>query len=205
MTLVLSFFNGRTSPDEELNDWGLNGPRIQIGTLAQTYGFTRILNTDDEDIDLEDFEEDNLFLIDGIYYGDYQVSVDNDFKPDLAQDIVLGGVTFRGYPADVMIPETPAEHELQPEREFVEMTEEEWRTKFKPLYAMKSLSFVEWAEAQRMLKQNKIWSLIEGDGGLYIVSGVSVVNRLEFILTAKAYDSSKDYQVVYHLESEIDD
>lgn len=42
-------------------------------------------------------------------------------------------------------------------------------------------------------KENRIWTVIEGDEGMVYSAGFHYVNRLGFFVTEKPYDSEEDY------------
>ncbi|MCA3176429.1 MAG: hypothetical protein ING36_13005 [Burkholderiales bacterium] len=82
--LYLQMWHGRKTKDEELDDWGLIGPTIgPIQSIHFTYASTMNLTfVDGEDTgpltstDALRFEEDYLFY-DGIFYGDWSVTLIN--------------------------------------------------------------------------------------------------------------------------------
>ena len=202
MTLLISFFNGRSKPDAELKDWGSNGHKLRIKSFTQTLGTFRIHNDDWDELDLDPLIVGDLVLIDGVYYADYSIMDDPKFDESIAQPIEINGVTFMGYPPDEVDPE----NEVRPDHEFIELTDDEWAEQFKPVMGDDySLKFLDWAEAQTLVAENKVWTLLEGDDGLYISSGVHYVNRLEYVATEVPYPACKDYQVPWVLNSEIEE
>lgn len=64
--MYLKLFHGRTNPDEEMDDWGIDGPIIGPAYISWTYGAVR-------------FNMEHLIMLDsmiyfnGIYYGDFEI------------------------------------------------------------------------------------------------------------------------------------
>ena len=95
--------------------------------------------------------------------------------------------------------------------DLIELTEEEWFDKFKPIanhiddnasfqtedgvgYMFETyddeLKFVQSQEP------NRIWTYCDGDDrGTYIFQGMRIVNRIGYFVTAVPFDGSKDYQI----------
>ena len=95
--------------------------------------------------------------------------------------------------------------------DLIELTEEEWFDKFKPIpnhlddnasfqtedgigYMFETyddeLRFVQSQEP------NRIWTYCDGDNsGTYIFQGMRIVNRIGYFVTAVPFDGSKDYQI----------
>jgi hypothetical protein len=48
----------------------------------------------------------------------------------------------------------------------------------------------------RALQENKIWTLIEGDKEVQIVSGYHHVNRLKHYMAEVPYDTNHSYQII---------
>jgi hypothetical protein len=75
----LSLFHGRTHPDKELDDWGLEGPilgpfdQINVTYMAGVRLFFDN-NGDEEEYEVRIVED--MFFYDGIYYGDWAVLTD---------------------------------------------------------------------------------------------------------------------------------
>lgn len=67
--LYLRLFHGRHHPDENLDDWGFDGPYVGPIELGWTYGTLRLHNpdcTDTEDVPMQH----DLVAFDGAFYGD---------------------------------------------------------------------------------------------------------------------------------------
>ena len=94
--LAIKLFNGRQRPDEELSDWGEDGPLLKIEYLHVVYFTTFQLGTPDNDeVWLDDWKHgkqdgvlvDGLIHYDGMFFGDWNVlsvpasRVDGDFDP----------------------------------------------------------------------------------------------------------------------------
>lgn len=95
IVLAIKLFHGRQRPDEELSEWGENGPLLRIEYLHVIYFTTFQLGTPDNDeVWLEDWVHgkqdgvlvDGLFYYDGMFYGDWNIlhvaanEVDGDFN-----------------------------------------------------------------------------------------------------------------------------
>lgn len=71
--LYLRLFHGRTTPQEDLDDWGTDGPVFGPYEFAHiTYAsILRLGKQDDTCDELHCFED--LLYYDGVYYGDWTV------------------------------------------------------------------------------------------------------------------------------------
>ena len=67
--VYLELFNGRNSPDEQMEDWGTEGP------VVGPFRFVHTMCGSNLRIDAETplFLINGLFYYDGIYYGDWSV------------------------------------------------------------------------------------------------------------------------------------
>lgn len=91
--LILKLYNGRKDPNERLDDWGLDGPRLRIDWFVCTYMMTfRIGLPDGEEVWLDNWKSgeqdgiivnEELFHYDGIYYGDWSI---HDVEDDADHD-----------------------------------------------------------------------------------------------------------------------
>jgi hypothetical protein len=70
-TVILHLYHGRNTPDEEMNDWGFDGPRIECDCVGFTYGTIWIVRNGERE-DLTPKGED-LIPWEGKYYGDFEV------------------------------------------------------------------------------------------------------------------------------------
>ena len=76
--LSIKLYHGRKSPDENLNDWGTDGPRLRIGGFHVTYLSTFRVMLEDKDWYFLKFVDDLLYY-DGTLYGDFTI---NDSDPE---------------------------------------------------------------------------------------------------------------------------
>lgn len=72
--IYISFFHGRHSPNEELSDWGFDGPIVGPVELQITYETWRISGNSWMD-DVEIPFEDGCARIGDKYYGDISIGV----------------------------------------------------------------------------------------------------------------------------------
>jgi hypothetical protein len=71
--LYIRLFHGRTHPDQEMDDWGSDGPVFgPYRYVHTTYRFHVKLGRPDDDCDELMCYEDMLYY-DGVYYGDWSV------------------------------------------------------------------------------------------------------------------------------------
>lgn len=71
--LVIAFYHGRHTPDEDLPDWGFNGPSVQIDWYSSTYNSHLRFGCDEGDEADIRFVED-LVHIPGVgYFGDFTI------------------------------------------------------------------------------------------------------------------------------------
>jgi len=71
--LSIKLYHGRKSPDENLNDWGTDGPLLRIGGFHATYLSTYRVMLEDKDWYFLKFVNDLLFY-EGVLYGDFTIS-----------------------------------------------------------------------------------------------------------------------------------
>lgn len=77
MNNFISFFHGRTSPEEDLEDWGSIGPIVGPVKVSWTYGCLKLHPPDYSDLYHITFLND-LVPIDGFYYGDFEILDEED-------------------------------------------------------------------------------------------------------------------------------
>ena len=103
--MVIQLFHGRQRPDEELEDWGADGPKLRVLYVHTTYmavtyiGYPALeypSGADSIDLDAWTLGQrdgvivDDLFHYNGMFYGDWSVcmvdeaEVTGDFDPALA-------------------------------------------------------------------------------------------------------------------------
>jgi hypothetical protein len=77
MSVWVELFHGRDSEDEELDDWGFDGPVVGPFDFVQnTYGIDirGIRKSKDNEEEIHEFPmKDGLIQYDGKWYGDYSV------------------------------------------------------------------------------------------------------------------------------------
>jgi hypothetical protein len=79
-TLAIHLFHGRTNPDQDLNDWGLNGPTLgPFHSFYVTYLSTFRIITGEEEAG-EFSVIDGMIYYDGVYYGDWTISTVDIFE-----------------------------------------------------------------------------------------------------------------------------
>jgi hypothetical protein len=67
--IVVRLFHGRKNPEQELNDWGTDGPFLgPFCHLHVVYGNIRLIEEDGTDHDL--IQQEEMVLYQGVYYGD---------------------------------------------------------------------------------------------------------------------------------------
>lgn len=69
--MYLHFFHGRKTIDEEMNDWGEDGPVIEVDFVSWTYGSLKLHDKDDDFIFVR--ETEGLIPIGNMYYGDFEI------------------------------------------------------------------------------------------------------------------------------------
>jgi len=94
--------------------------------------------------------------------------------------------------------------------DFIEITEEEWFDKFKPIpnHIDDNASFSDgdngymfetYGEELDFVKSqepNRIWTYCDGDDrGTYIFEGMRIVNRIGYFVTTVPFDANKAYQI----------
>ena len=81
--IALELFHGRTSPDEDLNDWGSQGPVFFVSWVHVTYTTViRVGLPGDDEGELAYVED--LIYYDGVYYGDWSVIPGAEVRRDAA-------------------------------------------------------------------------------------------------------------------------
>lgn len=98
--LYIRLFHGRTDPDQDMDDWGTDGPVFGPYLFAHTtYGWDIKLGKSDENCD-ELYTFEDMVYYNGVYYGDwsvfdeqvleksqFQVSVFQQDKAELPQEL----------------------------------------------------------------------------------------------------------------------
>ena len=73
MALYLRLFHGRSHPDEELDDWGSDGPVLGPFKFVHTTYACHIKMGDNGKEMIELFIHDDMVYYDGVWYGDWSV------------------------------------------------------------------------------------------------------------------------------------
>lgn len=87
----LRLFHGRHTPDEQLSDWGFDGPTLgplryvhttyaavmHVGFVSKAAAAACGITVDEEDPTLDLYIVDDLLVHDGKYYGDWSVYVED--------------------------------------------------------------------------------------------------------------------------------
>ena len=72
--LYIRLFHGRTDPEQEMNDWGSDGPIFgPYSYVHTTYGHQLKLCRSDNMFDELFVNSEDLLYYDGVYYGDWSV------------------------------------------------------------------------------------------------------------------------------------
>jgi hypothetical protein len=82
------------------------------------------------------------------------------------------------------------------------MSYDEWSDEFKPImnhFNGLTYMFETYGEELDYVlskSENNVWTYIDGDGGTYIVDGVSSVNRIGYYITEKSWDDNTVYEIL---------
>ena len=71
--VAIQLFHGRSSPDEDLEDWGSQGPVFLVHYVHVTYRYDIKLGIDEPAGDGDLHFVDDLVYYDGCFYGDWSV------------------------------------------------------------------------------------------------------------------------------------
>lgn len=82
MAVYIELFHGRTSSDEELKDWGFQGPILgPYPYIHTTYGGNpRTTLEDYTEVELPDWDKDGLIPYLGSFYGDMTIYADDQVR-----------------------------------------------------------------------------------------------------------------------------
>lgn len=72
--MYIHFFHGRKTIEEEMNDWGEDGPIVEIDFASWTYGSIKLHYEDWDFIFVNQVE--GLIPIGDMYYGDFEILSD---------------------------------------------------------------------------------------------------------------------------------
>lgn len=68
--MYIHFFHGRQTINQEMNDWGEDGPIVEITSITSTYGS---LSLHDKNTSIFLNETEGLIPIGNKYYGDFEI------------------------------------------------------------------------------------------------------------------------------------
>lgn len=96
------------------------------------------------------------------------------------------------------------------------MTFEEWIEKYKPINNwLRKGEDTELFETYgvelgvvlgvNLMDTRKVWTLIEGDEGLWVTNGYHLVNRLNYLITDIPYEGEEEFMDVLYMDYEDDD
>jgi hypothetical protein len=90
----------------------------------------------------------------------------------------------------------------------IKMTEDEFYEKFHPIKnhiddnaSFDGCSFETYLEEEKFVKETaqetprKVWTILDCDGSLYIVSGYHFVNRLNYLITEEEFEEDVDIEI----------
>ena len=91
----------------------------------------------------------------------------------------------------------------------IKITDDIWMDEYKPIYNNNDINeglkdfhpnVIKDNEADSEMlyqacRENRVWTLIDADGHLYIVSGFHYVNRLDVYITEIAYNPNEDIEI----------
>ncbi len=114
LPIYIHLFHGRKTPDEQLEDWGHDGP------VLGPFPFAHITYNTDIKLDNEAFHElrfvDDLLYYDGVYYGDWSVTAWPPKSPEAYEQ-------EKSEPPSVVAVD-PADSKPSPEKQLVEAMQE---------------------------------------------------------------------------------
>ena len=86
LPLRFRLFHGRQDPDQQMDDWGMDGPMFPASFVHTTYGcHIRLGGPQDGETHLELFVgKGGLVFYDGFWYGDWTV-----YPPDVEPELPL--------------------------------------------------------------------------------------------------------------------
>lgn len=97
----------------------------------------------------------------------------------------------------------------------IDLTYEDWLEKYEPVEnpfrtdAPFDGTMFETYEKELSFIQNSnnhmVWTLVDGDGGSYIINGIHLVNRLGYFITAKAWEGKDIIQITIEDGDEEED
>lgn len=141
--MELHLFHGRNSPDEQLEDWGFEGPTLRIWGFHVTYNATfRVYTPDAGDWAELHFDNDCLYY-DGKWYGDWSIAARGTASQE--RRVVVPILYERMTPPPV--PPTPAQTKAKIEVLMVEqygLEPVEWEDRWSEDDTRTPQEFVDW-------------------------------------------------------------
>lgn len=109
MKVAIELFHGRTSPDEQLETWGRQGPVFLVDYVHVTYGGDLKLGLPEPAGDGDLHYVDDLVYYDGIYYGDWSVFPEALLKrePEMKARLARFDASLAARPEAAPIPNEP--------------------------------------------------------------------------------------------------
>lgn len=79
--LYIRLFHGRTNPEQDMNEWGTDGPVFgPYDYVHTTYSSLVRLGRDDDNCEELRVLDHDLLFYDGVYYGDWSVFTEDIFE-----------------------------------------------------------------------------------------------------------------------------
>ena len=81
--VYIRLFHGRTDPNQDMDDWGSDGPVFgPYQYVHTTYNCHLRLGKSDDSCDELQIVEPDMLYYDGVYYGDWSIFGEDEFKTD---------------------------------------------------------------------------------------------------------------------------
>lgn len=103
--MYLRLFHGRTDPNQQMDDWGSDGPLIGPVNISWTYGWLRI--NGDHLVNYDD-----LIYFEGVYYGDMEFFSDEDpfvLQEQISKNVITADEFLQRHKRALMVKDHPAE------------------------------------------------------------------------------------------------
>jgi hypothetical protein len=95
-TLYLHLFHGRTDPEQQMNEWGTDGPYIGPTYIGWTYGGLKVNH---EHL----LQKEDMIYYDGVYYGDCCVLTTEEMEAHRKHDNTVKTVSEEEFAKQVRI------------------------------------------------------------------------------------------------------
>jgi hypothetical protein len=76
--MYVRLYHGRENPNDQMDDWGFNGPIIGECNVSWTYGTLRLHASNGDEVCLPILED--MIFLDGCYYGDFEILSKEDYE-----------------------------------------------------------------------------------------------------------------------------